>query len=443
MIRMRQLHCRAGASRRPVRSCIGPYRFSVALCVSLLAFFTLARPLIVAQEKKRQALPPAPVSTARAEEGAFTRPMRITGTVEALASTTLSSEVSGSIAELLVDEGDRVRQGQVLAQLRALPYRLILKQARAIAEVDRERLREMRAGTRQEDMAVAEASLAKAKIVAKMARKRYARSRLLVQKKIASDAAFDQAHEHMEEGQAELAVRQAIYARAQAGVRVEEMAAAEARAAASQAEAAFAQDRLARTTIRAPFDGVITVKHTEVGAWVAVGDALFDLEDNRIVRVRVGIPEAYYNQIPLGSDVSMMFDSVPNATFVGKVTKKIPRARGKSRAFPIKVELDNAEGQLASGMLARVTLKTPHVGEKSVIVPRDALVPRGPKQIVFRVQHKGEEPIAEMVEVTPGRYFGEAVEVFGDLRAGDRVVVRGNERLRPGQRLVMDRFQTQ
>jgi multidrug efflux pump subunit AcrA (membrane-fusion protein) len=83
------------------------------------------------------------------------------------------------------------------------------------------------------------------------------------------------------------------------------------------------------------------------------------------------------------------------------------------------------------------------VGEKSVIVPRDALVPRGSKQILFRVQHKGEEPIAEMVEVTPGRYFGEAVEVFGDLRAGDRVVVRGNERLRPGQRLVMDQFQTQ
>lgn len=157
---------------------------------------------------------------------------------------------------------------------------------------------------------------------------------------------------------------------------------------------------------------------------------------------RVDIPEAYYNTIPLGSEVSMTFDSVPNANFVGKVTKKIPRARGRSRAFPVKVELDNPEGQLATGMLARVNLKTPNEGQKSVIVPRDALVPRGPKQILYRVQEKEGTPVAELIEVKPGRYFGEAVEVFGDLRAGDRVIVRGNERLRPGQPLVMDQFRT-
>jgi multidrug efflux pump subunit AcrA (membrane-fusion protein) len=133
---------------------------------------------------------------------------------------------------------------------------------------------------------------------------------------------------------------------------------------------------------------------------------------------------------------------VPKATFVGTVTQKIPRARGRSRAFPVKVELDNPEAQLATGMLARVDLQTPHEGQTSVVVPRDALVPRGPKQILFRVQEKEGQPMAELVEVKPGRYFGEAVEVFGDLRAGDRVVVRGNERLRPGQPLVMDQFRT-
>jgi RND family efflux transporter MFP subunit len=181
-----------------------------------------------------------------------------------------------------------------------------------------------------------------------------------------------------------------------------------------------------------------------VGAWVAVGDDLFNLEQNQHVRVRVDIPETFYHTIPLGSEVSMTFDSVPNATFVGKVTQKIPRAQGRSRAFPVKVELDNPEGQLATGMLARVHLQTPHAGQTSVIVPRDALVPRGSKQILFlfRVQEKEGQAISELIEVKSGRYFGEAVEVFGNLRAGDRVVVRGNERLRPGQTLVMDQFRT-
>ncbi len=414
---------------------------TVRLWVTLVTVLTLVSPLAHAQQK-RPGPPPAPVTTARVEEGAFTKPVRLTGTVEALASTTLSSEVAGYVAEMKVDEGDIIRQGQVLAQVRALPHQLAMKRAKAMAQADRERLRELKTGTRREDLAVAKANLAKAKVTANMARKSHTRSVSLQQRKIVSDEEFDQAYERLEEGQAEVAVRQAVYERALAGARKEEIAAAAARAAASQADAALAQDRLERTTIRAPFDGVITLKHTEVGAWVAVGDELFDLEKNDKVWVRVDIPEAFYNAIPLGSEVSITFDSVPNAPFVGKVTKKIPRARGRSRAFPVKIELENPEGQLATGMLARVDLKTPNEGQKSVIVPRDALVPRGPKQILYRVQDKEGTSVAELVEVKPGRYFGEAVEVFGDLRAGDRVVVRGNERLRPGQPLVMDQFRT-
>jgi RND family efflux transporter MFP subunit len=409
--------------------------------LTLVTALTLVSLLAHAQPKPPGA-PPAPVTTAQVEEGAFTTPVRLTGTVEALASTTLSSEVEGYVAELQVEEGDRVRQGQAVAQIRALPYRLTLERAKAMARVDREHLRELQTGTRREDLEVAKANLAKAKVTANMARKNHTRSVTLQERKIVSDEAFDQAYERLEEGQAEVSVRQAVYERAVAGARQEEIAAAEARAAASQADAALARDRLERTTIRAPFDGVITLKHAEVGTWVAVGDKLFDLEKNDKVRVRVDIPEAFYNTIPLGSEVSMTFDSVPNATFVGTVTQKIPHARGRSRAFPVKVELDNPEAQLATGMLARVDLQTPHEGQTSVVVPRDALVPRGPKQILFRVQEKEGQPMAELVEVKPGRYFGEAVEVFGDLRAGDRVVVRGNERLRPGQPLVMDQFRT-
>ena len=415
--------------------------YPVRLWVILVAVQMLVSPLAHAQHKSAEP-PPAPVTTAQVEEGAFAKPVRLTGTVEALASTTLSSEVEGYVAELQVDEGDTIRQGQVLAQIRALPHRLAMERATAMARVDRERLRELKAGSRREDLEVARANLAKATVTADVARKRHTRSLTLQQRKIVSDEEFDAAYEHMEESQAEVTLRQAVYERELAGPREEEIAAAEARAAASQTDAALAQDRLERATIRAPFDGVITMKHTEVGAWVAVGDELFDLEMNHKVRVRVDIPEAFYNAIPLGSDVSMTFDSVPNDEFVGKVIQKIPRAQGRSRAFPVKVELANPEGQLATGMLARVDLKTPHEGQTSMIVPRDALVPRGSQQILFRVQEKEGQPTAELLEVKPGRYFGEAVEVFGDLRAGDRVIIRGNERLRPGQPLVMDQFRT-
>ena len=420
------------AGRPPVRA---------VLRVCLFALLALTWGTAVAQDAP-QGPPPAPVTTAVAEGGAFSKPVNVTGTVEAMASTVLSSEVDGYLAELLVDEGDAVTEGQVLAQIRALPYRFVLEQAEALARADVERLRELRQGTRAEDIAMAKANFAKAEVAAEIANKNYTRSQSLLDKKIISVEEFDEAHERWEEAQAVLEVEKATYERALAGSREEEIAAAEARAAASKAQAAVAKDRLERTTIRAPFDGVITAKHTEVGSWVSVGAGVFDLDTTSRVRVRVDIPETYYGQIVIGSEMTITFDSVPNQTFVGMVTKKIPRASGRSRAFPIKVDLDNREGRLASGMLARVMLETPHSGESSVIVPRDALVPRGPNHILVRVQDQDGQPIAEILPVKPGRYFGEAVEVFGDLRAGDRVVVRGNERLRPGQPLVLDRFLT-
>ena len=413
----------------------------VVLWVCVLALVASTWGTAVAQDAP-QGPPPAPVTTAVAEGGAFSKPVNVTGTVEAMASTVLSSEVDGYLAELLVDEGDAVTEGQVLAQIRALPYRYALEQAEALARADEERLRELRQGTRAEDIAMAKANLAKAEVAAEIANKNYTRSQSLLEKKIISVEEFDEAHERWEEAQAILEVEKATYERALAGSREEEIGAAEARTAASRAQVAVAKDRLERATIRAPFDGVITAKHTEVGSWVSVGEGVFDLDTTSRVRVRVDIPETYYGQIVIGSEMTITFDSVPNQTFVGMVTKKIPRASGRSRAFPIKVDLDNREGHLASGMLARVMLETPHSGERSVIVPRDALVPRGPNHILVRVQDQDGQPIAEILPVKPGRYFGEAVEVFGDLRAGDRVVVRGNERLRPGQPLVLDRFLT-
>ena len=383
----------------------------IVLWGCLYALLVCALALAAAQDAP-QGPPPAPVTTAVAEGGAFSKPVSLTGTVEALASTELSSQVDGYLAELLVDEGDAVTEGQVLAQIRALPYRFALQQAEALLRADQERLRELQQGTREEDIAMAMANLAKAEVAAEIAKKNFTRSRSLLEKKIISDEEFDAAHERWEEAQAVLDVEKATYERALAGAREEEIGAARARAAASQAQVAVAKDRLERTTIRAPFDGVITAKHTEIGSWLAVGDGVFDVDTTSRVRVRVEIPETYYGQIVIGSEMSITFDSVPTKTFVGMVTKKIPRASGRSRAFPIKVELDNNDGHLASGMLARVMLETPHTGERSVIVPRDALVPRGPNHILVRVQDQEGQPIAEILPVKPGRYFGEAVEVL-------------------------------
>ena len=181
--------------------------------VCFLALFAFSWGTVGAQEAP-QGPPPAPVTTALAEGGAFSKPVHVTGTVEAMASTVLSSEVDGYLAELSVDEGDTVTQGQALAQIRALPYHYALKQAEALVRADQERLRELQKGTREEDIAMAKANLAKAEVAAEIANKNYTRSRSLLEKKIISDEEFDEAHERWEEAQAVLEVEKATYERA-------------------------------------------------------------------------------------------------------------------------------------------------------------------------------------------------------------------------------------
>ena len=384
------------------------------------------------------AIPPAPVVTATVEEGAFSQPIRVTGTVEALRQTTLAAEVKGALNQVFVDEGDRVTTGAALAQLRLLPISLVLKNAEATAQADAERLRELKAGTRKEDLDIARSQYEEAGKVAEIAKADFERNKTLYESRTISPGEYDRARQKWEQAQAALSVAKANNDRAVAGPRAEEVAAAEAKAASSEALAAMARDAMERATIRAPFSGVVTKKYAEVGTWVDVGDALFDFEADQTIRVRSEVPESYFNTIKVGDPMEVTFESLPNETFTGRVSQLIPHANDKSRAFPIKVQLDNSAHRVASGMLARIALEPSEERKQSVFVPKDALVPRGPAASVFRVSQKEGKSFAEEVPVQTGRYFGEAVEVFGELRPGEMVIIRGNERLQPGQEVLLN-----
>lgn len=408
----------------------------------LIATWLIFAGVLLAGEAGTFGNAPAPVSTALVEKGSYSSPIRITGTAEARAETTLASTIAGYVEQLYVDEGDVVKKGQPVAQLRPKAYEYACQQARSTYLSDKAEWEELRAGTRSEDIAIAKANLDAAVKLEEIAQADYDRNLSLKDSNVISRDRYDVARERLEQAVADRAVKKAIYERALAGPRPEEVTAAEAKTSSSLAAALYAEDELSRTTIRAPFAGVITEKRTEVGSWVKIGDGLFDLENNEIIQVRANLPENRYNRVSVGQDLTISFDSVPDRKFTGNVTSKIPRGIGRSRTFPMIIELHNNEKLLASGMLARILLVGSESAGASVVIPRDALVPRGAEEVVFRVVQRDGKDVAERVEVRKGRYFGEAVEVFGELRAGDRVVIRGNERLQPDQPVVVDQFLT-
>jgi len=186
---------------------------------------------------------------------------------------------------------------------------------------------------------------------------------------------------------------------------------------------------LDRCDIRAPYDGVVVAKITEVGEWVSVGDPVVELTAVNRLEIRIEVPERYFADLVAGTRVSVTFESLPGRLEDGVVSAIVPRADDQARTFPVKVRIQG-EG-FAVGMLAQVSLP---LGERypATLVPKDAVVSRGPSRLVFRVD--GEDKV-ESVEVRPGMGLGAWVIVDGPLQPGDRVVTRGNERLRPGQQV--------
>lgn len=208
-------------------------------------------------------------------------------------------------------------------------------------------------------------------------------------------------------------------------------------------------------TVRAPFDGYVVSKMTELGQWVAPGQAVAELVQLDPIELVVNVPQTSVQLIQnildaahetkAASPVQVSIDSLEQL-FDGELTQIVPQADLRSRAFPVKIRLANPKvgdrHMIKAGMLGKASFL---VGDETEIlmVKKDALV-LGPQIVVFiaATDPESKKVSARPVSVTIGATIGEWIQVKGLLNGGDRVVVQGNERLLPGQELTVLSEQT-
>ena len=193
---------------------------------------------------------------------------------------------------------------------------------------------------------------------------------------------------------------------------------------------------VARHSAYAPFDGVITARFVEQGEWVNTDAALFELTEIGVLRVTAPVPQHFFPRVEVGTEVVMRLDAWRGREFRGRVERKIPRGSDGARTFPVLIDLDNSEGLFAPGMSARVVFHL-EAGDDSeaVLLPEDAVI-RQPDggEAVWVVEGDGRRTRARRVTVRTGRQYRDRVEIVGgEVRPGERVVVRGNERLSGGE----------
>lgn len=378
-----------------------------------------------------------PVTLAAVERGTVQPSVELTGSVRSARWARLSFELSGSLTELTVTDADRVVAGQVLARLADADERLALASAEAALSVAERELDLLAAGERAEDIERLRAELDAAQADQALAVLEVDRRRQLAESSDVSRAEMDRVEAALAGASARSRVATERLSRAQAGSRPEDIAIAEARAALAAAARDRAASELAKTELRAPWDGVIVRRHRSVGDYITPGSELLDLADLQQLEIHVEVPAAFGLRLGDQPRVLLRVDEAPGFQLESRLHVAVPTADLVSRNFRALVRLsaDDADGLLRPGMFVRVTLLLAPLPD-TLRVPSDAVRITDDGTLVVVADAGPGGPVGRMV---PVRVLGQAsghsaVEPLADepLSAGDQVVVTGVDLAYPG-----------
>ncbi len=315
--------------------------------------------------------PPPVVTVAKVEQRQFAPLLWVAGTVIPRLDARVSAEVAGRLVQV-AEVGAQVRRGELLARLDDRDYRLQRQEALAVVSRLQAQLR--------------------------FSRQEVSRLEKLARQNNAARNRLDEVLSRRDQIAGELKA---------ARVRLQ-----------------LRQLQLEKTSIPAPFDGVVTERARSAGEWVSAGDPVVRLVDPERLEVTASVPQSALGVIREGL---MLRVADERGEMRARVRALVPVGDERSRLYELRLELGESDWRAGHVVRVAVPLETPAL---SLMVPRDALVLRLEGTWVYRIDSGGR---AERVPVEPGAGEGDRIAVRGPLRPGDRVVVTGNERLRPGQ----------
>jgi membrane fusion protein, multidrug efflux system len=198
-----------------------------------------------------------------------------------------------------------------------------------------------------------------------------------------------------------------------------------------RAAVALADARLAKTRIRAPFEGVVGLRAVSPGDYINAGQPLAPLEQISVLKADFRLSEAALSAIKVGQTLNLEVDAYPGQVFPGRVYAIDPRLAEETRSIGVRARVPNDQGQLRPGLFARVKLV---IAERAsaVLVPEQAIVPQGEKRFVYVI----ENGMAAMRPVELGLRQAGRVEVLSGVTPGDAVITAGNQKIGPGMPVV-------
>jgi RND family efflux transporter MFP subunit len=337
--------------------------------------------------------------------GANASVLDATGYVTARRQATVSAQITGTLTDVLIEEGDHVKSGQVLGRLEDTAQRAALAQAQAQLHSAQALL-----GQYQAQLAQSERDVKRAED--------------LVERKLVSQQAVEQARTQVETGAAQV----------QGQRKQIELAAASVRAARVQ---------LGYCTVRAPFTGVVIAKAAQVGEIVSPLSAgggftrtgIGTIVDMDSLEIEVDVNEAYINRVQPGQPVASVLNAYPDWKIPSHVIAIIPTADRSKATVKVRIGLDLKDDRIVPDMGVRVSFLEEHKPAaqtqerpRGVLVPAAAIRKEGDQDVVFVLQ----ERTARRRTVTLGGTIGDSRQVLAGVSPGEAVIVEAPAELKDG-----------
>jgi RND family efflux transporter MFP subunit len=317
--------------------------------------------------------------------------LNASGYVTARRQATVSSKVTGKVIEVLIEEGMKVKEGQVLARLDDTNVKASLQLAQAQLDSAKAALDETRADLKQADL-------------------EFHRTRELAGQHIASQSDLDRAEADAKSLQARLEKQQADVTVAERQVGVW-------------------RQQLEDLIIRAPFDGIVTTKDAQPGEMISPVSAggsftrtgIGTVVDMQSLEIEIDVNESYINRVEPGQPVVATLDAYPNWKIPCKVIAIIPTADRQKSTVKVRVGFDQLDPRILPEMAVKVAFRetAEETASQSVVIPKNALLSRDGHDVVFVVEN-GQ---AKRRAVTVERVQDDEAVLEAGISIGDRVVV--------------------
>jgi RND family efflux transporter MFP subunit len=387
----------------------------VAVLILVGAFFAgylpqASRQTALAKEAKEDTVALPPVNVVIVDQASGKSQLVLPGNIQAVTEAPVLARASGYIKTRYVDIGDRVKEGQLLADIEAPEMEQQVQQAKASVEQTKSALEQ------------ADANLQQGKTNTDMAKLTWERYNALIAKGAVARQDVD------------------TY-KAQYDASAQNVQALDKAVNVAKNNITAAQANLGRLTemqgylkVRAPFAGVITLRNVDTGALVAEGNTLlFRIAQTDRLRTYVNVPQADSTSVRVGQTAELKIPDLPLKTFKGTVTRTANALDPATRTLLAEVQVPNDGGLLLPGMYSEVNFTTPRM-EPPMMIRADALVVRADGAHVAVV---GDDGVVHFQTVQVGRDYGDQLEILGGLEKGRRVVVspgdvvRENAKVRP------------